>query len=82
MLILATAFPSFALEGDRVVLTVPSGKDKLEIALTSDQLFFLDGATRNTIINLLEANKERLPKPTAEIIAMPKRRRAGRRSNG
>lgn len=48
MIALCTDRPSARLENDRVILSIPSGKETLEIALSLNQAMFLWRSTRDS----------------------------------
>lgn len=78
MIILTTGKPRAEIEGERVIVTVPSGKDQVQIALSMHDASWLSGITRRAVMDFLsEANC----RPAAEVIPFPtkKRAKAGRK---
>lgn len=77
MLILATGNLFAEVEGDRIIFTVPSGKDKLQIALTLNQALMgqasLKSATSMAYISDFAA-------PTAEVVKFATLRRKSTRA--
>lgn len=78
MLILTTGKPRAEIEGEQIIVTLPSGKDKIQIALSLHEASWLSGITRRAVMDFLDEASHR---PTAEVIPFPtkKRVKAGRR---
>lgn len=75
MIVLATGEPKFDIQGEQIILTVPSGKDKLQIALSLAQAMALDHRTRMAVCAFYENRQP--PKAAGELVAFPQV--AGRR---
>lgn len=48
-MLLCTGNPCFTRQGESLVLTIPSGKDKVEIAFTLHQAFWLEREAHNAV---------------------------------
>ncbi len=77
MLILATDKPDAELQDGRIVLTIPSGKDRIEIALSLNQALccqeMLKRATRDAYDTGFAAT-------AADVIKLPAKRRKATKS--
>lgn len=78
MQILATGKPRAKVIDDCIVITIPSGDDTLEIALTPHHALHLVGRTQGAMADFLSETSKR---PAADVIPFPgkKRAKAGRR---
>jgi len=71
-MLLGTGKPKADIQGDRIVISIPSGNETAEIALTLHQALALRAAIRNvTDVALLQD----FAAPSADIIHLPKRRK-------
>lgn len=77
MIVLATGLPSVSIEGDRIILTVPSGgKDHIRIALTVHQALF---AQQDLTSHTSAAMDGKFVAPEAQVLKLPRKRTAGGR---
>ena len=74
MIALATGQPSVEVIGERIVLSVPSGNDTAQIAMTLDQALCAFQRIKNAAIGAL--NDGFATPPAADLIAYPSRKQA------
>lgn len=75
MIVLATGETKFDIQGERIIMTVPSGKDKLQIALSLSDLMVLDHRAHLAVVAFYR--DQHTPKSEGELVAFP--RTVGRR---
>lgn len=77
MLYYTTDNPTAKTEGDRIVVTFPSGKDKAQFPLTLDQALYLYQIVRRQAHAAFKrggfAHCDAEPASTAQIVAVPER---------
>ena len=57
MIALATGTPTAAVEGEHVIITIPSGKGDVQIAVTPNQAIHLHRAVRNAAFDVLDDSR-------------------------
>ena len=73
MILLATGEPNAKVEGDKIAVTIGSGKDSVTIALDPHQAMMLVERTRRATSQMIEATRFR---PTGEIVDFASAKRA------
>ena len=67
-MLLCTGNPCFTRQGESLVLTVPSGKENVEIAFTLHQAFWLEREAHNAVGDF---HAEHQPDNGADVISFP-----------
>ena len=73
MILLATGEPNAKVEGDKIAVTIGSGRDSVTIALDPHQAMMLATTTRRAASELIEATRFR---PTGELVDFASAKRA------
>lgn len=69
-MLLCTAEPKFRVEGEQIIMTVPSGKDRIEIAVQLNHLLSIHHGANRAVQNFYAR-----PMPsTAQIVPFNQRR--------
>jgi len=72
MMLLCTGKPSVQIEGERIVITIPSGKETVEVAMTLNEALVLRASVGRATDQALLSD---FAAPSAEVVAFVRRRK-------